>query len=100
MFEVDGDKLDLRFNMNKIKTVEAMHKVSVMNELRNTQGLLSFNVLEALFTVGLYNTTQEQAVNGKKAQDIFETLLRNEGYESVAAAVVTKLQEDLGFLFR
>lgn len=100
MFEVDGDKLDLRFNMNKIKTVEAMHKISIMNELRNTQGLLSFHLLEALFTVGLYNVTQEQNVNGKKAQDVFETLLRNEGYETVAAAVVTKLQEDMGFLFR
>ena len=100
MFEVDGDNLDLRFNMQKVKTVEAMLKISIMNELRNTQGMLSFQVLEALFTVGLYNDTQEKTVAGKKAQDIFESLLRQEGYENIAAAVVTKLQEDLGFLFR
>lgn len=100
MFEVDGDTLELRFNMQKIKGVEAMLKVSIMNELRNTQGMLSFQVLEALFTVGLFNTTQEKTVAGKKAQDIFESLLREEGYEHVAAAVVTKLQDDLGFLFR
>ncbi|MBU5594917.1 segregation and condensation protein B [Amphibacillus sp. MSJ-3] len=100
MFEVDGNTLDLRFNTQKIKNVEALLKISVMNELRNTQGLLSFHVLEGLFVIGLFDATEEKAVNGKKAQDIFESLLRSEGYENICAAVVTKLQEDLGFLFR
>lgn len=100
MFVVDGDNLELRFNMNKVKTVEAMLKISIMAELRNTQGVLSFQVLEALFSVGLFNTSKETTVAGKKAQDIFETLLREEGYNDIAAAIVTKLQEDLGFLFR
>lgn len=100
MFEVDGNTLDLRYNTQKLKTVEAMLKISVMNELRNTQGLLSIHVLEGLFVTGLYDVTEEKAVNGKKAQDIFESLLRSESYESICAAVVTKLQEDLGFMFR
>lgn len=100
MFEVDEDVLELRFNMNKIKTVETMHKISLMAELRNTQGVLSFQILEALFVVGLYNTTKETTVAGKKAQEIFESLLKEEGYGNINAAVVAKLQEDLGFLFR
>lgn len=100
MFQVDNDNLELRFNMQKIKGVETMLKVSIMNELRNTQGLLSFQVLESLFVAGVYNTSQETTVAGKKAQDIFESLLRSEGYENLCAAVVTKLQEDLGFMFR
>lgn len=100
MFEVDGNTLELRYNTQKIKTVEAMLKISIMNELRNTQGLLSFHVLESLFAVGLFDVTEEKAINGKKAQDIYETLLRSEGYENICAAVVTKLQEDLGFMFR
>lgn len=100
MFEVEGNVLDLRFNMNKIKTVEKMHKVSVMAELGLSQGLLSFNLLEALFTVGLFDTTEDKPINGKKAQDIFQTLLEEEGYGNINAAVVSKIQEDLGFLFR
>ncbi|GIO27725.1 segregation and condensation protein B [Ornithinibacillus bavariensis] len=100
MFVVDGDNLELRFNMNKIKTVETMHKVSMMSELSQSQGILSFSLLEALFTVGLYNTTKETTIAGKKAQDIFESLLKEEGYGNINAAVVGKLQEDLGFLFR
>jgi len=100
MFEVDGEVLELRFNMQKIKTIETTYKVSIMAELGNNNGLLSFHLLEGLFTVGLYNQTQQQAVNGKKAQDIFQALIEKEGYGNINAAVVTKLQEDLGFLFR
>ena len=100
MFEVDGNTLELRYNTQKLKTVEAMLKISVMNELRNTQGMLSIHVLEGLFVTGLFDVTEEKAINGKKAQDIFETLLREESYENLCAAVVTKLQEDLGFMFR
>lgn len=100
MFEVDGDTLELRFNMQKIKTLEVMHKISLMSELSNSRGMLSFYLMEGLFTVGLFNTTQEKTVAGKKAQDIFNKLLDEEGYNNLNAIVVGKLQEDLGFLFR
>lgn len=100
MFEVNGSTLDLRFNMKKIKTLENMYKTSLMAELSQNQGLLSFHLLEGLFTLGLYDVTEEKAVNGKKAQDIFEELLESEGYADLNAAIVNKLQEDLGFLFR
>lgn len=100
MFEVDGDTLELRFNMQKIKTLEVMHKISLMSELSNSRGMLSFFLMEGLFTVGLFNVTQEKTVAGKKAQDIFNKLLDEEGYNGLNAIVVGKLQEDLGFLFR
>ncbi|GGP07275.1 segregation and condensation protein B [Oceanobacillus neutriphilus] len=100
MFEVDGDTLDLRFNMQKIKTLEVMHKISLMSELSNSRGMLSFYLMEGLFTVGLFNATQEKTVAGKKAQEIFNKLLDEEGYNNLNAIIVGKLQEDLGFLFR
>lgn len=100
MFEVDGDNLELRFNMQKIKTLESMHKISLMAELSHSRGMLSFHLMEGLFTVGLYNTTQETSVKGKKAQDIFNSLLEEQGYANMNAVIVGKLQEDLGFLFQ
>lgn len=100
MFEVENDTLDLRFNMQKIKTLEQMQGISVMGALAGSNGLLSLQLLEGLFTVGLYNVTQEKAVNGKKATEIFETLLNEEGYSSIIAVTINKLQEDMGFLFR
>lgn len=100
MFEVDGDVLELRFNMQKIKNLENMYKVSIMAELSHGKGILSFHLMEGLFTVGLYNVTQEMAVKGKKAQEIFEALLKEQGFGNINAAIVNKLQEDLGFLFQ
>lgn len=99
MFEVDGDTLELRFNMQKVKTLETMHRVSLMAELSQSRGMLSFALLEGLFTVALYNVTEEQNVKGKKAQDVFERLLEAEGYANLNAVTIGKLQEDLGFLF-
>lgn len=100
MFEVDGDVLELRFNLQKIKNLENLYKISLMSELARNNGILSFHLMEGLFSVGLYNVTQEQPVRGKKAQEIFEKLLEEHGYGDLNAVIVSKLQEDLGFLFR
>ena len=100
MFKVKEDVLDLRFNAQKVKTVEAMQGVSLMSELHKNRGLLSFQLLEGLFSVSLYNQTQEQNVNGQKAIDIFNELLNENGYADMNAVIVSKLQEDMGFLFR
>lgn len=100
MFEVEGDTLELRFNMQKVKTIEAMQKISLMSELSQSRGLLSFHLLEALFVNGLFNKTQEKNVAGKKAQEIYNDILGQEGYGNLNAIVIGKLEEDLGFLFR
>lgn len=100
MFEVENDVLDLRFNIQKIKTIEAMQGTSLMGEIRSSGGMLSLQLLEGLFAVGLYNTTEEQAVKGKKATEIFNDLMQSEGYANIVAVTVGKLQEDMGFLFR
>lgn len=100
MFKVKEDVLDLRFNAQKVKTVEAMQGISLMSELHKNRGLLSFQLLEGLFSVALYNQTQEQNVNGQKAIDIFNELLNENGYADMNAVIVSKLQEDMGFLFR
>lgn len=100
MFEVEKDVLELRFNMQKVKTLENMYGISLMAELSKNRGMLSFHLMEGLFSVALYNKTQEQTVKGQKAMDIFESLLKEQGYANMNAIIVTKLQEDMGFLFQ
>jgi hypothetical protein len=100
MFEIENDVLDLRFNMQKVKTLENMYGISLMSELSRNRGLISFHLLEGLFSVGLYNQTQEISVKGKKALDIYESLMKEQGYSNLNAIVIGKLQEDLGFLFQ
>lgn len=100
MFEVENETLELRFNMQKVKTLETMQGISLMSEIGKTRGMLSLQLMEGLFSVGLYNKTQEQNVKGKKALEIFEGLLSSTGYGDLNAVIITKLQEDMGFLFQ
>lgn len=100
LFEVDGSYYTLKFNLKKVKMIERMLNISFVAEVSNSGGLLSFNLIEALFSVGLYDAKDEKAVKGKKATDIFETLLRDVGYSNIIEVVTGKVEEDLGFLFQ
>lgn len=100
LFEIDGQFYTLKFNMQKVKTIERMLGVSFVAEIANSNGMLSFSMLEALFSVGLYDVNDEKAVKGKKAQDIYNSLIENEGYTAVMEVVIGKIEEDLGFLFQ
>lgn len=98
LFELDGNFYTLKFNMNKIKTIERGLGVSFTAEIQ--KGALSFLMLEALFSVGLYDTTDEKAIKGKKAAAIYEQLLKDVGFADVMTLVYAKIEEDLGFLFQ
>lgn len=100
LFEVDGRFYTLKFNMQKVKVIEKMLGVSFVAEIANNSGMLSFSMLEALFAVGLYDVQDEQAVKGKKATEIYNSLLESVGYSDVMDVTVGKIEEDLGFLFQ
>lgn len=100
MFEVENEVLELRFNKQKLKTIETMYGISLMGELRKNGAMLPYHILEGIFTVTLFNTTTEQNVKGEKAVKIFDSLLEDSGYANVNAVTIGKLQEDMGFLFR
>lgn len=100
MFEVNNETLDLRFDRHKVKNVEAAMGISLMSEIVNNRGMLSLNVLEGLFTVGLFSVSGNHNVTGKKAADIFDTLIEQIGYTPILEATVGKLEADMGFLFR
>ena len=97
MFEVDGVVYALKFNMKKLKTVEAVTKTSVIGEISRNNGVLS---LEQLFSFGLVEEKTNEPVKQKKALEMFEKVIENNGLLTVNLAVVEKLQEDLGFMFR
>lgn len=100
LFEVEGQFYTLKFNFQKVKTIERMLGISFVAEIANSNGIISFNLMEALFAVGLYDVQDEKAVKGNKATGIYEKLLNDVGYSDVMQVVVGKVEEDLGFLFR
>lgn len=100
MFEVNGVTYDLKFNMQKLKTIETVTKTSVMAEIAKNNGVLPLPHLEQLFAFGLVEEKTNEPVKHKKALEMFEKVLETNGLLTVNMAVVEKLEKDLGFMFR
>ncbi|MBC1640045.1 segregation and condensation protein B, partial [Listeria welshimeri] len=56
--------------------------------------------VETLFVSGLVEEQGLVAVKQKEGLDIFDKLVEEKGLISLNVAVIEKLQEDMGFLFR
>jgi len=100
MFEVDGVIYTLKFNMKKVKAVEAAAKISVIGEVAKNNGVLPMQYLELLFSMALVEEKTNEAVPQRKAAEMFEKVVEKNGFLSVNNAILEKLQDDMGFMFR
>lgn len=99
-FEVDGVIYELRFNFQKIKTIEKMTGKSINAEAIRNDGVLSLQMMETLFSLGLVESKGLKVVPQKRAIEMFEPFIEENGALTVNDMIVTKLQEDAGFLFQ
>jgi hypothetical protein len=99
-FEVNGVIYELRFNYRKIKTIELATGKSVSAEIVNNNGVLSLQMMESLFSFGLVEAKGLKAVPQKKATEMFEPFLEENGALTVNGLIVEKVQGDCGFLFQ
>ncbi|MEI5991444.1 hypothetical protein A5881_002979 [Enterococcus termitis] len=99
-FEVEGTIYELRFNYQKIKTIEKLTGKSVNAEAVKNDGVLSLQMMESLFSLGLVEVKGLKAVPQKKALGMFEPFIEANGALTVNGMITTKLQEDMGFLFQ
>ncbi len=100
MFTVDGTVYTLKYNKQKLKTIELVTKTSVIGEMAKNNGVLPYPVLESLFSLALVEEAANTAVKQKEAEKMFETVIEENGLITVNAAIVQKLQDDMGFMFR
>ena len=100
MFEVDGVVYTLKYNIQKLKTIETAAKTSVIGEIAKNQGVLSIQLLELLFSFGLVEEKTNKAVPQKEAAEMFEKVVEANGMLTLNGVIVDKLQQDLGFMFR
>ncbi|WP_416149430.1 segregation and condensation protein B [Salipaludibacillus sp. HK11] len=100
MFTVGETTYTLKFNAKKIKTVETVTKSSVLGQIAKGDGFLPYNLLEMLFSFALVEEATNEAVKQSKAVEMFEGVLEQNGLATVNTAIVEKLQEDVGFMFR
>lgn len=100
MFTVNDTEYTLKFNSKRIKTVETVTKTSVLGQIAKGEGFLPYNVLETLFSFALVEEATNKAVKQSEAAEMFEKVLEENGLATVNTAIVEKLQEDVGFMFR
>lgn len=100
MLTIKDTNLDLRLTTGKVKNLERLLDISLMSELRKSTGMLSFSLLEGLFSIGLIDVQEDKPIHGKKATDLLEEALKEHGYMEVNAFCLTCVERDLGFLFQ
>lgn len=100
MFTVDGTEYTLKFNQQKLKTIETVTKVSILGEIARGGGFLPYNVLETLFSLSLVEVATNEPVKQSLALHMFGGILENNGLATTNTAIIEKLQEDMGFMFR
>lgn len=100
MFTVNGTTYTLKYNTKKVKTIETVTKSSIVGEVTKNNGIMPYATLEALFSLALVEESTNEAVKQKEAAEMFEKVVEENGLITVNMAIVEKLQDDLGFMFR
>lgn len=100
MFTVNGSTYTLKYNTQKVKTIELVTKTSIVGEVTKNNGIMPYATLEALFSFALVEETTNAVVKQKEAAEMFQKVVEENGLITVNMAIVEKLQDDLGFMFR
>ena len=100
MFVVNGVTYTLKFNKQKLKTIETVTKTSIVGEVAKNNGIMQYATLESLFSFALVEEATNEPVKQSKAVELFDKVVDENGLITVNVAIVEKLQDDLGFMFR
>ena len=103
IFTAQGTEYELHYNPKRVKLVEhALDGESLMNAVYGKQrdGLMSLTALDAFFQYGVKEAGADAFLPPKKAGEIGEAYLEEEGYTKAVQLVTQALADDMGFLFR
>ncbi|WOD61760.1 segregation and condensation protein B [Niallia taxi] len=100
MFTVDETVYTLKYNKKKLKTIELVTKTSIIGEVAKNNGILPYQTLETLFSAALVEESTNEVVKQSIAVEMFDKVVEENGLLTVNTAIIEKLQEDLGFMFR
>lgn len=76
MFEVNDTTYILRFNKQKVKTVELTSGISLVAALTANKGILSYQVIETLFVSGLVEEKRLSTCKTKRSFGDFRQISR------------------------
>ncbi len=100
MFTVDGVTYTLKYNTKKVETIETITKTSIVGEITKSNGILPIGALRQLFSFALVEESTNEVVKQSKAIEMFDKLIEENGLMTVNMAIIEKLRDDMGFMFR
>lgn len=99
MFEANGKKYELKFNLKRIEMIENAMGMPSMPELFKNRGMLSISSLKAYIAYALKEEDGDTFVKPKEGMEMADKLIEESGYLAVNEVVVTAIQRDCPFLF-
>lgn len=100
MFEFNGNKYELKYNLSRIKMIEQTTGKPIVSEIAENKGLLSAASLETYFSIGLKEYGSDVFYPTKKGIEIVDEMFETRGYSEVASLVFEALERDCPFLFQ
>lgn len=102
MFEHAEKQYELKFNIGRLKLIEkAGDGKGVLVQLASgDNGLMSIDALERFFSYGLKEAGADTFLPPKKAAEICDEIIAEEGYAQAVKLVQEQVMKDCPFLFR
>lgn len=100
MFEVDGKQYEFKFNLGRIKLIEAATKTSLMGEYATSNGIFSLQTMDVIFQLATKEAGSDTFIGQANGSKLFEKALEERGYATLTAEIQTALTSDMPFLFQ
>ena len=100
MITYNGTDYELKFNIGRIKLVEAVLNKSAVEALIGRGGMMPLADVEAFYSYGLKESGAETFLKAKEAAAIADGIMEAEGYTQAVLYVREAMKRDMGFLFR
>ena len=100
MLEINGKQYELKFNLERLKLIEAAKKSSLMGEYYNTNGMFSIQTCELVFQFATKEAGSDTFVGQVDGSKLCEQALMQRGYATIALEIQNALTKDMPFLFQ
>jgi hypothetical protein len=98
-FEIEGREYELKYNLKRVKMIEAAIGESLLGVMVKTNGCLSLQQLETCASMALREVEGNSFVAQGKGREFVE-VIENEGYTKVLEIVLEAIQRDCPFFFQ
>lgn len=100
MLEINGKQYELKFNLERLKLIEAAKKSSLMGEYYTTNGMFSIQTCELVFQFATKEAGADTFIGQVDGSKLCEQALMQRGYAAIALEIQNALTKDMPFLFQ